>query len=54
VAETEGSQSPTSSAEVKNEGTCSSTPPYTFMAWYILKLKDALPLPFLKSVFILS
>jgi hypothetical protein len=32
--------SPPSSAEVKNEWSCTSTPPYAFMAWCLVKHRD--------------
>jgi hypothetical protein len=33
----EADHSPPSSAEVKNAWSYTSTPPYVFMAWYLLK-----------------
>jgi hypothetical protein len=44
----EADHSPPSSAEVKNAWSYTSTPPYVFMAWCLVKHRDnfTLPLPF--------
>jgi hypothetical protein len=36
----EADHSPLSSAEFKNAWSCTSTPPYIFMAWYLFKHRD--------------
>jgi hypothetical protein len=38
--EREADHSPPSTAEVKNEWSCSSTPPYAFVAWCSVKHRD--------------
>jgi hypothetical protein len=41
----EADQSPPSSADVKNTWSCASTTSYIFMAWYLAKNRETLPLP---------
>jgi len=36
----EGDHSPPSSAEIKNAWSYTSTPPYVFMVWYLVKHRD--------------
>jgi len=38
----EGDHSPPSSAEVKNVWSCTSTPPYVFMVWCLVKYRVCL------------
>jgi hypothetical protein len=43
----EGNYSSPSSAEVKNAWSYTSTPPYTFMVWCLVKLRDNFTLPYI-------
>jgi hypothetical protein len=36
----ETDHSPPSSVEIKDAWSCTSTPPYTFMVWYLVKHRD--------------